>query len=581
MKVLPVFCGFLLGTSLSVMADGNTLPAPSTNSPVINVLDYGVRPDDGINDLPGLRKAVAAAIKQNNATLLLPPGVYDISDSKAVELQNEAMDGKLGNPEPKIFNRHYNYVTALDFTGADHLTIEARGAELRVDGWMEPVSLQQCTNVTIHGLTIDYKRPPNSEGRITAVGDGTVDVQFEPWCPVNERTPFLRMMVFDDASASFLGGVGARGQQLIAPQTLRFQMRSALCQPGRVLVGWHGFHFRPAILLYQAENITLDQVTIHSQPGMGIVGHLTQNITCNGLKVIPRAGRHTSSNTDATHFVSCRGLIRFDGCEFAGQGDDSINVHCFYTDILSKSDNHCVLAISTRFETHSVKRDIPRVGDTLALIRRDTLEETGSIRVKSVTLSTNDWSYTVEFEGRLPEDFQNYLTANITASPALEFVNCHVRSHRARAVLVKTRKVRIEGCTLENVTGTAIHIGAEGNWMEGVTSADVIIRNNTIAHSGFGEGTIDGASAIAIHVDAAKTGIPGLHKRILIENNRITGGERAIAIKSAEDVTVRNNTFKEIHGPAIDVGASSRVWAHDNDGAEKIELGEKPALPIL
>jgi hypothetical protein len=572
MKYSAIIFGFLCGIGLGQLSAEEAV-TPSTN---------GVKPDDGINDLAGLRKAVAAAVRQKNATLYFPPGVYDLADGKAIELQNDVLQGKLGNPEPKIFNRNFEYVVALDFTGADHLTINAQGAELRIDGWMEPVSLQQCHNVTLNGLTIDYKRPPNSEGKIIAIGDGTVDVQFESWCPVNEQTPFLRMMVYDDKTECFGGGgVGSQGQQLIAPQTLRFKMRSKDCQVGRTLVGWHGFHFRPAILIYQAENTMLNQVTIYAQPGMGIVGHLSENITCNGVRIVPRSGRHTSSNTDATHFVSCRGVIRFDGCEFGGQGDDSINVHCFYTDILAKTATNCVLAITTRFETHSVKRDFPRVGDTLAIVKRSTLEETGYLHVKSVELSTNDWSYTVTYEGNIPDDFQQCLVADITACPALEFVNCHVRSHRARAVLVKTRKVRIEGCTLENVTGTAIHIGAEGNWMEGVTSADVIIRSNTIAHSGFGEGTIDGASAIAIHVNASKTDVPGLHKRILIENNRITSGERAISIKGAEDVTVRNNVFKKMTGKPIEVGASQRVWAYDNEGAEKIELGEKPALPRL
>jgi len=563
---------FILGAASTCAASEN----------VLNVLDFGAKPNDGINDLTALRKAVAAAVEQGNCTLYFPPGQYDLADSQAIHLQNEVMDGKLGNPEPTIFNRDYSYVTALDFTGANHVTINAKGALFLMDGWMEPVSLQKCTNVTINGLTIDYKRPPNSEGKIISVGTNTVDVQFPSWCPVNEHTPFLRMMVYDEKTSAFGGGCfGAKGQELIAPQTLRFKMHNDLCQRGRLLLGWHGFHFRPAILLYQAENTVMNNVTIHAQPGMGIVGHLSKDITFNHLKIVPRKGCHISSNTDATHFVSCRGTIRFDKCEFGGQGDDSSNVHCFYTDILSKTpDGHCTLAISRHFETHSVKRDFPQIGDTLAVIKRSTLEETGYLKVKSVELSNKDWSYTISFEGELPEDFNNYLVANITASPALEFLNCHVRSHRARAVLVKTRKVRIENCLFENVTGTAIHIGAEGNWMEGVTSADVVIRGNKIVRCGTGEGTIDGASAIAVHVNASNHNVPGLHKRLLFENNQFIGGERAIAIKSAEDVTIRNNIFKEFTGKPIEVGTSSRVWAFDNKGAEDIRIGDKPALPI-
>ncbi|MFO1489743.1 MAG: right-handed parallel beta-helix repeat-containing protein [Kiritimatiellia bacterium] len=562
----------------------SALPGFSGAPGVLDAADFGAKPDDGVNDLPALRLAVAAAVRAGNCTLRIAPGRYDLSDDEALRLQNEVLSGKLGNPQDRIFNRDFAYVTALDFTGADRVTVEAAGVEFLVDGWMEPVSLQRCRNVTINGLLIDCKRPPNSEGEILAVGNGTVDVRFAGWCPVTAKLPFIRLMVYDREQRSLCGeAFYSRGQELIAPQTLRFKVPTGQCRPGRVLLGWHGFHFRPAILLYEAKDTVLNDVTIHAQPGMGIVGHLSENLTMNRLRIVPRAGRFMSTNTDATHFVSCRGRIRFDACEFAGQGDDATNLHCFYTDILSRTeDGRCTLATSRRFETHSVKRDYPRAGDTLAVVRRSTLEEVGTLRVKSVELSDRDWSYTVAFEGDLPADIANYSIANITASPALEFVNCRVRSHRARSVLVKTRNVLIEGCTFEHTTGTAIHIGAEGNWMEGVASADVIVRGNTFLDCGLGganDGTIDGASAIAVHVNAADRGVPGLHKRLLFENNRVTGGGHAITVKGAEDVTIRGNTFTGIRGEPVVVDVSRRVYAHGNEGASPLRIGDLPALP--
>lgn len=570
--------------ALAMPADSPAQPehvaTANANQP-INARDFGAVPGDGKNDLAALRQAVNAAVKLGNCRLMIPPGRYDLAENDAIKLQDEVMSGKLGNPQDRIFNRDFKYVTGLDFTAARNVTVEATGVEFLIDGWMEPVSLQQCQGVTINGLMIDYRRPPNSEGRITTVGSGTVDVKFADWCPVTAAMPFLRLMIYDEDKQSLCGeSIYPQGAQLVAPQTIRFKLASDQCRVGRIMSCLHGFHFRPAILLYEARDTVLNDVTIHAQPGMGIVGHLSENLTMNRLRVVPRAGRHVSSNTDATHFVSCRGLIRFDGCKFGGQGDDATNLHCFYTDILEKlPDNRCTLDITRRFETHSVKRDYPRLGDTLAVVRRSTLEEIGHLRVKSVELSTRDWSYTIGYEGSLPEDFQNYTVADITASPALEFVNCHVRSHRARSVLVKTRNVRIENCTFENTTGTAIHIGAEGNWMEGVTAADVVIRNNRIVHCGLGgpnDGTIDDASGIAVHVNAADRSVPGLHKRLLFERNEIIGGLHAISIKGAEDVIVRHNTFRDLSGSAIVVGNSRRVSAHDNQGAEPFQTDDRP-----
>jgi hypothetical protein len=560
------------------------VPANQAASGSVSVAAFGAIPGDNLNDLPALRQALAAAIERSPCGLLIPPGRYNVSEPDAVRLQDDVMNGRMGNPEKQLFNRDFKYVTGLDFSGANGITVNATGAEFMVSGWMEPISLQNCREVTINGLTIDYLRPPNSSGTIVAVGDGTVDARFADWCPVTQNTPFLRLMVYDEIQQSLCGeSIYSGGQELIAPQTIRFKLRSGQCQVGRSIATLHGFHFRPAILLYQAVDTVLNDVTIHAQPGMGIVGHMAENITMNRLRIVPRKGRHVSSNTDATHFVACRGRIRFDDCRMAGQGDDTTNVHCFYTDILSKTpDRRCVLEIGRRFETHSVKRDYPRPGDVLAVINRKTLEETGYITVKSVTLSQTDFSYTVEYEGEIPEDFRNYTVANVTACPALEFVNCKIRSHRARSVLVKTRKVLIENSTFEDTTGTCIHIGAEGNWMEGVASADVVVRGNEIINCGLGgpnDGTIDGASAIAVHVNAADRSVPGLHRRLLFENNLVVNGQHAIAVKGAEDVTIRSNRFINIRGQPVVVDTSRRVWAYENKGAPESRSGDEPALP--
>jgi hypothetical protein len=147
--------------------------------------------------------------------------------------------------------------------------------------------------------------------------------------------------------------------------------------------------------------------------------------------------------------------------------------------------------------------------------------------------------------------------------------------------LVKTRKVLIEGCTFEHTTGTAVHIAAEGYWMEGVAPADVIVRNNRMFHCGMGDGAIDGASAIAVEIGAANRSVPGLIKRLLFENNEIIGGRHGISIRGAEDVTVRNNIFRDIREAPIVVGASRRVWAFENQGADDFKIGGTPTLPAL
>ena len=61
----------------------------------------------------------------------MPAGVYRLRDAEAERLEEEVLAGKMGaNPEEVIFKPYYPYVKGLDFTGAEDVTVEARGAVL-------------------------------------------------------------------------------------------------------------------------------------------------------------------------------------------------------------------------------------------------------------------------------------------------------------------------------------------------------------------------------------------------------------------------------------------------------------------
>ena len=116
------------------------------------------------------------------------------------------------------------------------MTVEAQGAELLCDGWMEPVSLVDTESITINGLAIDYKRPPNSAGEIIDIGNGTVDVRFFDWCPVFEGINFCRFMVYDRNGEELCGPAfyGTSGKMIRSDTSKR--LAAAIDNHKRVLV---------------------------------------------------------------------------------------------------------------------------------------------------------------------------------------------------------------------------------------------------------------------------------------------------------------------------------------------------------
>lgn len=511
----------------------------------------------GENDTETFANAMAYLREHPGATLTIDPGVYTVTSALARETQDFVMNGFFGdNPEPVMFSPSFEYTRGVSFEGQRGSTVLAYGVTILVDGFMEPLSIKNCADITVKGLAIDHKRKPFSKGFVTGVfpaaanGErgntpGSVTVVFPEEYPINEKMPGMRTCFFNPDTSRFNLAADIKNRTFPGRQTMVLECGDirGIAEKTEFYV-CHTYHSRPAILIENAANITLEDVTIHSQPGMGIVGHRGENIFLKGLRVVPGPGEHFSTNTDATHFTSCKGTLRFEGCTFEGHGDDAANVHTYYHSITKKlSANRCEIRLEAPTGTHSQTLDYPDAGDTLELTAAETLNVERTYIVKNVIPHFEEFYSEVEVDGELPDNFDDYFLADVTRLPRLEFIRCFVKNHFARSVLVKTRNVLIEGCTFIDADLCAIEVAAESWWKEGVCSADVTIRGNRILCSAEKKNNgIRGSSGITVTMDAnLPEGTP--HKHITIEDNLIDcpSAEHGIYISNAENVTVRRN----------------------------------------
>ena len=537
----------------------------------VSLLDYGATPDDGRNDLAALRDAAQYCHEHPDTTLVIPPGVYDVEDDAAVKLMNDVIGGIYGNdPQRALYKPDFPHVRILDFTGAKNLTVRADGATLLQQGWYQPVTLDNCDTVTLRGLTIEHKRMPFSTGKIIKVERGHYDVQFEDRFPMPEGKLCVFILRMWDPARHVYTGVehwGPRSEAL-SGNTFRFFGKRDPGELGQYAVAQHSAHGAAAIMVRYSKDIVLEDVSIHSHPGMGVVGHRVQNMTMHRLRVVPRAGELVSTNTDATHFTSCTGTILYNACQFEGQGDDSSNVHGYYQTVKEKlSDTRCRAYVKKQSPLHALSNDCPLPGETMELVSATTLKPFDTRKVVSATLDEDKRNWVIEFDTALPENIADYQLMNVSALPKLIIRDCQVRTHRARAFLVKTRDVLIEGCTIENTTMAAIHVGAEGGWDEGAASQNVTIRRNRIIDCGGLKGGPGSVSSIAINVPCDKPTESGLHQHILIEDNQFVGAntEAAIQVEGADDVMIQRNQFDAYKKP-VRVEYSTNVHIEGNTG---------------
>ena len=512
----------------------------------ISVTDFGAIPDDNRDDTSALRHAAEYCRKHPGTTLVMPAGIYRLRDSKAEKLEKEVLEGKMGaNPERVIFTPYYPYVQGLNFDGSESVVIEAMGAIIMCEGWMEPLSIVNCRNFVVNGLTIDYKHKPFSQGIVHSIDKESFVVRFDSRREITNEMPITRMILWDkDISGVYATPFYFPKRKLLGDNLVEFKGKLSERMLGASLAALHSFHFRPAIFIENSKSVLLKRVTIHSQPGMGIVGFDSSDITMNGLSVTPADGYMFSTNTDATHFAGCEGLISFDGCFFHGQGDDATNVHGYYHNITALEGDVATLELTAPTFTHAQITDVPRVGDKMELVRVSTLVPERVLEVVEVEHEPKAIDVKVRLKGELPQNIKEFYLFNITKLPRLEFRRSIVWGQLARGVLAKTRSVKIEDNIFRGCTGTAIHVGAESGWKEGTHSEDVIIANNMIIDCGLGSGCQYGASGIAVVIDAPDTQSTVLHDKVCIINNTIIGvkeNECGISVRNARNVKLMNN----------------------------------------
>lgn len=536
----------------------------------IDITEFGAIPNDGIDDSEAFRAAMKVCRETSGTVLYIPSGVYNFRDEAAVKIEYEAISGQYGEDvQGRLFKVDAPYVKALDLNKGRDITIEADGATLLQEGWYETISITDAQNITIRGLTITHKRPPYTIGEIINVSDKYFDIHIDTLCfPYLDHTITGRIHFWDVEKQRIYTGAWHERKELLDKGKIRVHSK-ARPKIGDYCILRHSAHYRAGIFIKESSDILIDNVKIHSQPGMGIVGHRSENITMRNLHVIPEPGSVVSTNTDATHFTSCKGKIILDACKFGGQGDDCTNIHNYYWSIYRRSTNREVLIAVESADLHSLSLDYPDIGDTLALVSKENLNTFEKYVVEKVDTTGQNMQIRIGLNKGVEYNTNEYYLTNLTRRPSVEIINNTVRSHMARAYLIKTNNVKITGNVIQSSSGTAIQLGAEAGWRESSPVENILIENNWIIGCGYGHGRQKG-SAINVEVNGIKVTPDFLNKNITIRNNTIQAeGKNAIYLSGAKNIDICTN---EIYGSV------NAIFAENVDS---ITVKNNGSLPVI
>lgn len=517
--------------------------------------------------------------------------------------------------------------SAFPLRGFNNLTIDGQGSTFIFHGIMIPFLVDECNNITIKNVSIDWAEAFHSEGLIVANNEEnkTFDMQISDEYPYDIRNGQIyfikeyyehnlgQSILFDpktkgiafntEAYTSISAGAKAKVSNNTnkisykyevderSPELRKIGSESNLyveqLKPGLVRVSGHkkkmppvgliltmkgeqGFNrVAPAFRVTTTDGFNALNVNVHHAGGMGIIAENSSNLILDNFNVTPSQGRMVSTTADATHFVGCRGEVVLKNCTFNNQLDDASNVHGTYQKIVDILDEK---RIGVRMGHHQQQAFVVgKPNDTLGFVRlTKSFFAYKKATIKNIEYINSRYQI-ITFNEKIPSTVkEGDLVENLDAYPEFTVENCTISKNRARGLLISTPRKTVIKNNFFSTEMEAILIPVEsGHWYESGNATDVTITGNTFQdcqHSGFDRGVIRFAT------DDDNENIA--FKNIVISHNNFNHFDNLIlqitntdGLKFMENTITNSKTFPMLHveNPVIKIKYSKNISFKGNN----------------
>ena len=487
-------------------------------------------------------------------------GVFPVFNKRAIELQKKLMFGEVSPTDNLYWNNHKNVL--FDFSGRDGFSVIGNGTVFMAAGLMGIFDFTNVKNLTIEGIKVDWIEPLFFNAKVEGIINKRITVRALSKTSFIGGEPIVSFQNYDIITGRQRGMCvfcGISNLQKEENGLISFTSEDTEgLTVGDGIIARYIYNFAPVIHFYCCENINIENVTVNTSAGMGVIAHKCKNLNFRNYKDMPANGRIMSTITDATHFISCCGSINFDNCYFEGMGDDAVNVHGFYLTIKEIIGKDTVIAVQSADSQDGII-DMPDEMNHVEFIDGRTLSPFKKGVIKNVCLNGNNNEITISFFEELSEGVSiGTLIGNTDKTAKLFFKNSKVNNIRGRALLVQTRGAEIRNNLFENCTGQAIHIDTANGWMESIGTRDITILENKFIDCGFGITKYCDAVGVVVETEAEQP-TPGVHRDIAILDNYVQGENVGIKIMCANDVKISGNTFSGCRGK-YEISFSENVW---------------------
>lgn len=480
--------------------------------------------------------------------------------------------------------------TALRLQGLSGITIDGSGARLVFTNLKDGgIAISDTKNLILRDLVIDFDPLPFTQGTIESIdaAEGTLTWAVHDGYP--DLSPVYlshRAHAFDASTREWKRGAPdiyasksraltpRRGQLIFSPER-RWQLETL--SVGDFLV--QDVRRERGIRIDRCRDITLEQITIHSAPGLAMTlrfldgrnrfSHIT--IAPGPLPTGATMPRLLSTSADGFNYAYARTGPVLENCDFSRMGDDSVNLHGIAFVVAEANPAARTVRLIRPYGQEGFPT-VVRPNDEANALSQGNFDLIGKARVVSFETepasdgrfhslarqmfphvgAINKYTiYRLVLDAPVSVAPGDFMEIPAIAAPGYTIRQNRFSQHRGRALRLMSSHGLVEDNFIDGIKQAPITLGAEFvGFREAGWVNDVTVRRNTISNSAF--------DPILLR-SAAWT--PGAIS--VIWRGETPDATHPIAIRH-RDIRIEENTIEDVGGPAIHINQAENVLVKDN-----------------
>ncbi len=409
----------------------------------------------------------------------------------------------------------------------ENVVLDFGGATVVLHGRIQPFMVDNCKNLTIQNVKIDYDRPFYTQATVSACTESQMRLRFDEGFPcrvdpehqglvacsetweyrMNRNDCLLWMYDMEDQENHNII-LALFGTDIYPKKNPPLPIRQILVeQDGEDVVfhgsfpeDWQGRSGQKLLITHEprdkssiqtvgGENITLENVQIISGSAMALICMHTKNITVDHFDFFSNHagnGRVVTNNADAIHMFNCYGKVQIRNCTMEGLLDDTVNIHGNFLAVTETLPDGIWCNPDIYGKSYAIKLFMP--GDRVAFYNGSTREKKAEATVTALIGDPATGGHTMRIReteiisSLCPGD----VIENLSGNPEVLIENCVFRRFRGTMRLQSGGKTVVRNCRFENRGDSLLITGDTVYWYESGPVQDLTVEDCYFAHADLG-----------------------------------------------------------------------------------------------